>query len=146
MEKVKIDNFYRENREADFPKHVTLDSRSCADVRASLTRNLKLDNTADSMTLVNTVDRLGEVCEGFNTEDDLFSLRAVLSSLEIELPEYVFINWYRYDCIDKITLSDLADNFHDIWYPDVDDIDIFDESFTWLLSVAHYGRIKILKI
>jgi len=146
MEEAKIDNFNRENPEGSFPKYITLDSGSCADIHKSLSENLRLDVSADSMTLVNEVDRLGEVCEGFNSEDDNFNLKKVLSSLEINWPEYIFINWYRYDNIDKMMLSDLTNHFDDVWYPDVDDIDIFDETFTWVLSITHYGQIKILKI
>ncbi len=146
MEQVKIDNFARENPEDTFPKYITLDSRSCADISSALSERLRLDASADSMALVNEVDRLGEICKGLNYDDDNFDLKKVLSFLGISWPEYVFINWYRYDSIDKMMLFDLANHFEDVWYPDVDDIDIFDETFTWVLSLTHYGQVKFLKI
>lgn len=146
MEEVKTENFNRENPEGNFPKYITLDSGSCTDIRKSFSEKLELDTSTDSMALVNAVDRFAEICEGFNSENDDFNLKKVLSSLEIDEPEYVFINWYRYDNIDKMKLSDLTNHFDDVWYPDVDDIDIFDETFTWVLSVTHYGQVKILKI
>ncbi|WP_409523497.1 hypothetical protein [Nitrincola sp. MINF-07-Sa-05] len=146
MEQVKIDNFYRENPQVHYPEYVTLDSENCANIRASLSKKLGLNTPADSMTLVNLVDRHGKLCEEFNCKEDDFNLKRVLSSLGISWPEYVFVNWYRYDIIDKLRLCDLTNYFDDIWYEDVDDIDIFDDMLEWVLSVTHYGQIKILKI
>ena len=36
--------------------------------------------------------------------------------------------------------------FDDIWYPDSDDIDIFDQTLSWILTVLHNGDVKILQI
>lgn len=146
MEQVKIDNFLRGNDGGTFPRYTPLNNESCADIRSLLSERLRLDTSADGMTLVNEVDRRGEICEELKYDDDNFDLKKVLSSLEINWPEYVFINWYRYDNIDKMMLSGLASHFDDVWYPGVDDIDIFDETFTWVLSVTHYGQVKVLKI
>ena len=80
-----------------------------------------------------------------NSNDENFDLSAALSSMKIKCPENVFVNWYRYDNIDKFNLLDLTRYFDDIWYPELDDVDIFDDSFTWIVSVAHSGRITFAK-
>ena len=43
-------------------------------------------------------------------------------------------------------LNDTDSYFDDIWYPDADDIDVFDDTVTWILSVAHSGQNKLLKL
>ncbi|EKO31739.1 hypothetical protein LEP1GSC179_0008 [Leptospira santarosai str. MOR084] len=43
-------------------------------------------------------------------------------------------------------LIDLINNFDDIWYPSVDDIDIIDMSISWILSVSHFGEIKLIDL
>ncbi len=146
MDQIKVDNFVKENPDGTFPKYVALDKESCAEIRLSLSERLEIDVSSGSMVLVNAIDRLGEICGRFNCDDDELDLKKTLSSLEIYWPEYVFINWYRYDDIDKVKFSDLANHFDDVWYPNVDDIDIFDETFTWVLSLTHYGVIKILRV
>lgn len=146
MDQVKIDNFIRENPESTFPKYIVLSDEECTDIRSSFFERLGLDASADGMTLVNEVDKRSEICEEFNCNEIYFDLKEVIASLGITCPEYVFINWYRYDDIDKMLFSDLAGYFDDIWYADVDDIDVFDKTNTWLLSLSHYGQVKILKL
>lgn len=146
MEQVKIDNFYRESPEGNYPEFVTLDRESCEDIRALLSEKLRLKASADNTTLVNLIDRLGKTYEELSCNDSNFNLNIVLSALDIDWPEYVFINWHRFDSIDKLKLCDLINYFDDIWYPEVDDIDIFDDTLTWVLSVTHYGHLKVLKI
>jgi len=37
--------------------------------------------------------------------------------------------------------DDLFKFFSDIWYPSLDDIEIFDINLNWIISVRHYGDI-----
>ncbi len=36
--------------------------------------------------------------------------------------------------------------FSDIWYPSLDDIEIFDLNLNWIVSVRHYGGIYYVKL
>lgn len=146
MDQIKIDNYIKENPSNSFPSFCTLEEQKCVDIRSLLYENMGLNPSSDTLNLVKEVDRLGEVSEGINCCDESFDLKGVLLSLGVNSTDYVYINWYRFDDIDKIVSSDLVNNFDDIWYPDVDDIDIFDESLSWLLSVSHYGQLKTLMI
>jgi hypothetical protein len=58
----------------------------------------------------------------------------------------VFINWYRFDDIDEMRLPDLAEHFADVWLPMAEDPDIFDSTFTWMLSIAHYNAYTLRRL
>ncbi len=36
--------------------------------------------------------------------------------------------------------------FDDIWYPASDDIDLFDSTLDWILSVSHSGLIDLRRL
>lgn len=146
MEQVKIDNFIRENTRKDFPSYTPIANQECIDIRFSLAKNLMLSPLSDNATLVNEVDKKGKICSGIRGDSHDFDLKKVFSSLDICWSDYVYLNWYRYDDIDKMKFIDIANYFDDLWYPDADDIDIFDETLTWIFSVSHSGQIKILKM
>jgi hypothetical protein len=60
--------------------------------------------------------------------------------------ETIFLNWYRYDDVDEMRLADVTKFFEDIWYPSSDDLDIFDESLRWILSIRHDGEVKYVNL
>ncbi|MEM7513192.1 MAG: hypothetical protein AAF388_19850 [Bacteroidota bacterium] len=80
-----------------------------------------------------------------NNAKDEFKLEMFLSDISIEFNERVFINWNRFDEIDVFSIADLDKYFYDIWYPSADDIEIFDESLDWIVSIRHDGRIFYMK-
>lgn len=98
------------------------------------------------MSLVEKIDSLGCTIEGENAESIGFSITKILILKSVKVPGFIYLNWYRYDKIDKISLKEIEKYFLDIWYPELDDIDIFDDSFSWILSITHFGCIKFLKI
>lgn len=146
MDKLKIDNFSKTYPGVDFPRYISLDAAEAKKFRFMIAEKLKLDNCPDSLALVKKVDSLGELWKGRSAEEKSFNISQILSASGLNKPEYVYVNWYRYDDIDKLRLNDFDRYFEDIWYPDVDDIDVFDDSVTWILSVAHSGCIKLLKL
>jgi len=76
---------------------------------------------------------------------DSFDLRRVLCSIEIVPEDHVYINWYRFDKLDRMAVDDLAQYFDDVWYPSSDDIDLFDSTLSWVLSVTDEGYIRFVK-
>jgi len=146
MEQIKVDNFIKEYPRNSFPNHIHLENKVCADISLSILKKLNLSSTTDGLMLVNEVDKLGDICYGIISDDEGFNLKNVLSSLGVNYSKNVYINWYRYDDIDKMKIDDLANYFDDIWYLGSDDIDIFDESLTWIISITHFGQVKFLKI
>lgn len=146
METFKIENFKKANQEASFPKHASLTSIEARKIQDRLSRKLGIVGDEDGLALVLAVEFRGEWCEGVDAEDKKFSLRRTLAGKGINSSERVYINWYRYDVIDVLALDELDRYFTDVWYPDADDIDIFDDSLEWILSVTHTGKIRLLKM
>jgi hypothetical protein len=81
-----------------------------------------------------------------NAFNDDFNLNILLPNVGILTQNNVYINWYQFDNIDKMHFGDLSNYFDDIWYPESDDIDIFDDTFLWVLSIYHYGGISTSKV
>lgn len=80
----------------------------------------------------------------FNTNNETeCQLSELFNTLAFSLSN-VFINWYRFDDIDKMSLKDLDQYFYDIWFPATDDIDIFDDTFKWIVSIFHDGIISCI--
>jgi hypothetical protein len=69
----------------------------------------------------------------------------LLRKLGVTSPKKVYLNWYRFDDIDQIDLADLDRYFFDIWYPDSDDLDVFDDSADWIVSIAHHGNVRLFR-
>ena len=79
-----------------------------------------------------------------NAEQD-FALLPTLTDLGIvPLPE-IFINWARFEEVDAFQTTDVARYFDDLWYPVADDIDLFDASLNWLVSIRHDGSVSFLR-
>ncbi|MFZ2451183.1 MAG: hypothetical protein WAW36_11750 [Methylovulum miyakonense] len=146
MEQIKIDNFNKATPEFNFPSYTTLAKKDCEKIRFTLSQKLGIEYPCDDLALVYEVDKLSVLYEEKRCDDESFNLNNLLFLLKIQAPEYVCINWHRFDVIDKVKFDDLSTHFDDIWYPSVDDINIFNEPLTWLLSVTHYGRVKVLRL
>lgn len=145
MEQIKLDNFSNEYPGRDFPKYTSLSKSACSDIAQSIREKFALENATDGLMLVKAIDALAKPCEVASHVGEDFDLNALLNVCGIDAADVVYINWHRYDKIDRLRRCDLVGHFYDIWYPDVDDIDVFDDSLSWILSVHHDGYIKLLR-
>ena len=143
MEKFKIDNFKEENPDAEFPAFETLHQEKSTAIFHELIA--KVGGKLDPKQLALFLYENSKLLPGTDAEKEKFSLIETLNSSGITPKDSVFINWDCFNQIDKIRLTDLSSHFSDIWYPSADDIDIFDESFSWVLSVFHDGRVGLIK-
>lgn len=146
MEKVKIDNFLKTHQAVDFPEYVSLCGAEIKKIQASIAQKLGFETCPDGLVLVKKIYSLGKLCIDVNAESQAFSLQKTISDLGISALERIYISWYRYDIIDIFDVNIFDRYFDDIWYPGADDIDIFDESLTWIISILHNGQIKLLKM
>lgn len=76
---------------------------------------------------------------------DSFSLKRLLSRLNLDDADNVLLNWHRFDNIDEIRTDDLCNMFSDIWYPSSGDLHIFNSNCDWILSIEHHGVISFLR-
>jgi len=139
---VKISNFGREYPGIKFPEFRTLSAIDAKKIVTVFTNKLGLGNISP-LELVNVLRANSRRLSKEDAEDESFELDQVLLRNGIFPKENVFINWYRYDQIDEIALKDLSSHFDDIWYAGVDDLDISDESFSWIVSIGYSGEVLI---
>ena len=83
--------------------------------------------------------------EAINANSKSFELLATLRKLNVLPQERAYLNFYRFDNIDEMSIFDVSADFRFIWYPQSDDIDIFDSTLTWILSVSHDGELSLVR-
>jgi hypothetical protein len=146
MDQFKIAIFKRENPESDFPRITPLSEARVSSIRNRLATKVGLGDVFDDLKLTKELNAKSVVVASANAEDPEFSLKNTLESLGVYSNPIVYVNWYRFDKIDEIELCDLDIYFSDIWYPSSDDIDVFDESLQWIVSVVHDGALQFLDL
>ena len=143
MDEHKIQNFKKEYPETAFPDIRTLSIAEAENTRESVRDKLGMHPEATPLEIVIKLSDDSTVISGVNAEADDFSFKSAVLQTGIEPKERVLINWYRFDVIDEISLDDLTSYFDDIWYPASDDIDIFDDSISWVISIGHSGDVSV---
>jgi hypothetical protein len=74
-----------------------------------------------------------------------FALLPMFMALGIAPLPQLFVNWGRFKEVDAFHTADIARYFDDLWYPGADDIDLFDASLDWLVSIRHDGVVSIIR-
>lgn len=144
MDEIKIENF-RRTGSGQFPTFVALHSDRCRELLRKVAVFCKMPADTDGLGLVSQLVGMSTVIEVLDESACPVDLYDMLKSQGIHPFREVFVNWDRFRTIDSIGLADLSEYFFDIWYPSSDDIDIFDESVSWVMSVSHHGTVSIAK-
>ena len=145
MDNYKLENFRRTYPHREFPKFATLPPSECERVRKSVATILGLTGQYRPLELVERLHAQKPIHVTEVPREGQLDLRSFLDGALVGQPHRVFVNWDRFDHIDSMDLDDLSRYFDDVWYPSVDDIEIFDDSYRWFLSVAHDGRISLIQ-
>jgi hypothetical protein len=140
----KIEIFRREHGGMGFPHFRTLGPNECAAIRRQLTR--VLGPCSDELDLTLRVAGLRKYISHVIATDAAFRLDEVVLGLGVTPDPYVYVNWFRFDQIDHIRFVDLASNLDGIWYPGADDIDVFDSTFRWIVSIAEDGTTALITL
>ncbi|MDD2814305.1 MAG: hypothetical protein PHP00_01000 [Thiotrichaceae bacterium] len=144
MEMFKIEHFKTAYPNIEFPEFYNVDNADLLRLQNRLFDKLNVKDR-DLLKLTKTLNSRTSVISGVNAEHEDFCLSSVLFHENIKPNEWVYLNWYRYDQVDKMIFSELEKYFDDIWYPSSDDLDIFDDSYAWILSIRHYGVLSLLR-
>lgn len=139
MENFKIDLF-KEEYNIDFPYFTHLTKEECDFFIREIINKYNIKN---SEKLVEELNIVQSVIHDFNADEN-FKLVDLFENYNIKYNSKIFINWYKFDNIDEMELVDLDKYFYDIWFPSSDDIDLFDESLNWILSIRHDGCITLI--
>lgn len=142
MEKFKIVHFEKENPGENFPFFIHLSNEEARGLFEKLQNKIGGSLTPQELSL--EIRERSSYLVGENAEKDDFSVKRVVSRIGVKIRRYIYINWYLFDNIDKMDFSDFNQFFDDIWYPGADDVDIFDNTTDWLVSINHDGSIKYL--
>ena len=145
MQEYKIANFKRSNPLRSFPPFRRLGSEEGRKLAARLAERLRLPPPIDSLRLVRRIESCLKPVSGVNPLADGFKLSQLFWQLQIEAPDSVFVNWYRFDDVDEFQFADLETHFGDVWYPSSDDIELFDTSLTWVIAVSHDGSVGVCR-
>ena len=140
MDSFKI-KLYEQEYNKPFPsfKHLTI--RECEVIKKKFFFDFQV---ANDLKLVNEIRRNEIYINNFdaNNEQD-FNIKKIFQHLDKDVTFKVYINWFRFDNIDQMKFNDFSTYFYDIWFPSVDDIDLFDESYSWIVSIRHDGMIYV---
>ena len=135
MDQIKLENFHKEYG-FEMPIIRSLSNDECLKIRENLLHKFSLDDI-DEFFKIDKFSRF----DGFNADEENFDLKAVFGKLNIATPNEICINFNKFESIDILHFDDLSKFFSDIWYPSLDDIEIFDINLNWIISVRHYGDI-----
>ena len=135
MDQIKLENFRKEYG-FDMPIFKSLPAGECLKIRENLLHKFSL-NDIDEFFKIDKFNKL----DGFNADEENFDLKAVFGKLNIAMPNEICINFNKFESIDILHFDDLSKFFSDIWYPSLDDIEIFDINLSFIISVRHYGEI-----
>lgn len=145
MDKRNIEGFMKENPDKQFPKYRSLSKDESAQIRRDLISKLKLENDISLLDLAKKVRSSSDFLKG-NAEDEGFNLINFFKDNNIKFLDNVLINFYQYDDIDEMRLKDVSNYLEYIWYPSSDDIEIFDNTLSSIISITHDGEILLLRL
>ena len=135
MDQIKLENFRKEHG-FDMPIVRSLSLDECIKIRENLLHKFSLDDIDEFFK----IDKFNKL-DGFNADEVNFDLNALFNELNIATPNEICINFNKFESIDILHFDDLSKFFSDIWYPSLDDIEIFDINLSFIISVRHYGAI-----
>ena len=135
MDQIKLENFRKEYG-FEMPIVRSLPAGECIKIRENLLYKFSLDDI-DEFFKIDKFSRL----DGFNADEANFDLKALFNKLDIATPSEICINFNKFESIDILRFDDFCKFFSDVWYPSLDDIEIFDINLSFIISVRHYGAI-----
>jgi hypothetical protein len=144
MDQPKIENFEKEFPGKKFASISSLERERRTHVFDSIKSKFNSD-AVDGAGLVKDVWARGRQLKGFDCCAADFDLKLFFDRLALRNIGDVYLNWRYYDLVGKIKFTDLVQYFSDIWYPDVDDLDIFDDSFDWVVMIRHDGQVRFAR-
>ena len=135
MDQIKLENFRKEYG-FEMPIIRSLSNDECLKIRENLLHKFSL-NDIDEFFKIDKFNKL----DGFNADEENFDLKTAFSKLSIATPNEICINFNKFENIDILHFDDLSKFFSDVWYPSLDDIEIFDINLSFIVLVRHYGAI-----
>jgi hypothetical protein len=145
MDDIKIRNFEATHPGKPLPKLRHLNPAECELLRTTMASNLGLSGGSNALEVLLALEhRAGDVPD-VRPSEETFNLAKLCSQLQLDAST-IYINWSSFDDIDEMPLQAFSNNFHDLWYPSSDDIEIFDRGQKWVLLVRHFDVAQIVRL
>jgi len=148
IEPWKIKNHLNDTPGTPFPKFVSLDPSECQLIRGRLAAAFTLECDSENATeLWEAMCRiqpvpLGRVPNATEAYSDEWLVQALLEANGVLHTDPIYINWRHFDDVDRFESAvSVERSFRSIWYPASDDVDLFDDSMSWVMSVDHDGCV-----
>ena len=137
---------FEEELEGAFPTFSSLNRSELINHQAKVRSAFKCPSDMAILDVFDKIIAVSEFIPNVNAKDNSFSFEKLLERAKVSSKLNVFLDWHRFDEIDCIELSKFSEYFDDIWYPEANDIYVYDETFTWFILVTHYGAISIARV
>lgn len=144
MQDFKLRIFEEDHPGESFPEFSELSVEAMEVLRSALVRRSRFEGEYDGVKFLKFLRAKSRSVEGVNAQSAEFNLLSLLRSLRVKPRENVYINWYRFDDIDVMRTTDLSKHFDDVRY--TEDIDIFDDSLSWVLAIEEDGFVEFLDL
>lgn len=146
MLKLKKEDFVAEFEGETFPEFSSLKESELTIHQNLLRATFKCSKDALILDVFNKIVEASKFIPNINAKENGFSFTKTLISQGINANSCIYLDWHRFDDIDCIELEDFSRYFDDIWYPEADDIYVYDDTFRWFALITHYGAISITKV
>lgn len=143
MEQFKFD-FFKKEHSSQTMNVVTLSKAECDKVFASFCSAYNMEKQERNQVF-DIIQYKGIPVNFTNAEEKNFDLSCLISeNCKWQLPTHLYVCWDYFYAIDRFDFNDIVKYFSDIWYPSVDDIIIFDDSYKVCMMIRHDGVIYLL--
>jgi hypothetical protein len=139
MDRFKVANLKTLYRGESFPDVGALTTPETTRLRAKLSRMLGTDGSASGTELVRLIDAITVPIEGARATDPDFRFDSLVEVLSVSPNPLVYVNWHHLDDVDELGYQDLTKHFSSIWYPGSDDIEVLDDTCSWVITISHEG-------
>jgi hypothetical protein len=146
MEQFKREHFAKDHPGKTFPRVDLIPASVCEGVSSEIAERLGLSTPLDRLSLIKTIRSESVGLPAINAESPEFNLFACLKQCNLSIPENVYLNWRRFETLDRMSTMDVSRRFEYLWYPAADDLEIVATDISWILSVAHSGEIYLLRL
>lgn len=144
LHEIKRINFVREHVGEEFPKYKSLTATETTAIREKLAELLAIQPAEGSADLNRSINSHQLPVRGpaSDAESLSFDLLEIFGRLGIRPMPKLYINWNSFSDIDQLATADVARYFLDLWYPGPDEINIWDDSYAWIVSVDANGALR----
>jgi hypothetical protein len=113
--------------------------------RAALLAKLGLAADAAPPRVLYRIMELSALCGQASIDAPGFSLSDVFAEAHIS-PSATLYYWHGWDVMSAFDRQDLQASIQALWSPaPPEDVNVFDDSLAWLITIEHTGRVSCIK-